>query len=614
MRIHFTTLFALFGWTLCVAQPAAPIGLAGKAYERHVEFGWTANTEANLSGYRIYRSIGGGAFQLIKNVAKTTTTYMDPAWGLGENLDLQYQLKAFDTGGQESGFSTPLALQTGEMSDEEFLDMVQDYSFRYFWDFGHPFSGMARERNTSGDIVTTGGTGFGIMAILVGIEKGFITREEGLDRINLIASFLEFADRFHGVWPHWMNGNTGNVVPFSQYDDGGDLVETSFLLQGLLSARQYFDQNNPEEEGLRQLITSLWEEVDFNWYRKQVNNFLYWHWSPNYGWQMNFAIRGFNEAMIIYILAIASPTHGVPANLYHSGWAGGNYLNGGDFYGYHLDVGPFRGGPLFFAHYSYLGFDPRFKKDVYTNYFIRNRNHTYINREYCIANPEGHLGYSEHSWGLTASDDPWGYLAHEANAGPDNGTITPTAALSSMPYTPNESIDALKFFYREYGEELWGPYGFYDAFNLDEDWFASSYLAIDQGPIVCMIENYRTGLLWEKFMSNPEIGPALEEIGFVPDSTEVGLSERPLSGLDLSLFPNPAVAGSRVTLELSVLTKAQVDISLHDWTGRPVRSILEQEAFMPGIFPIDIPTDQLPAGMYYLKLNERAFPLVLLKN
>ena len=613
MRTPLTALLALLGLAACVAQPAAPSGLAGTAYERHVEFTWDANTEADLAGYRIYRSVGGGAFEWLKNVSKTTTRYMDFAGTLGDDLSLQYQLKAYATNGVESGFSAPLSLQTGPMTDERFLDMVEDYTFRYFWDFGHPVSGMARERNTSGDIVTTGGTGFGVMAILVGIERGFITREEGMNRIIQITSFLQIADRFHGVWPHWLHGSTGNVIPFSQYDDGGDLVETSFLLQGLLTAREYFDQNTPEEEGLRDLITSVWEGVDFNWYRKQVNNFLYWHWSPNYGWQMNFPIRGFNEAMIIYILAIASPTHGVPANLYHTGWAGSNYLNGGSFFGYPLEVGPYRGGPLFFAHYSFLGFDPRLKRDAYTNYFVRNRNHTYINREYCIQNPEGHLGYSEHSWGLTASDDPWGYLAHEPQAGSDNGTITPTAALSSMPYTPGESIDALKYFYREYGEDLWGPYGFYDAFNLDEDWFATSYLAIDQGPIVCMIENYRTGLLWEKFMANPEIQSALDEIGFVPDSTEVSTKERPESGFEAALFPNPLAAGGIATLELSVLKKIQVTATLHDWTGRPVRTLLDQTGLMPGIYSITVPTDNLPAGYYFVKVNEKAFTGIFLQ-
>lgn len=609
MKIPFT-IFILWMSCQCLwAQPAPPTGLAGKAYERHIEFTWNANTEPNISGYRIYRSNNGGPSEWIANVNAATTRYMDFAGVLGDDLNLQYQMKAFASNGQESGFSDPLPLQTQAMPDEAFLDMVQEYTFRYFWDFAHPVSGLARERNTSGDLVTIGGSGFGVMAILVGIERGYITREQGRDRLIQIASFLQFADRFHGVWPHWMSGTTGDVIPFSQYDDGGDLVETSFMLQGLLTARQYFDQNTPEEEALRSLVSSLWEDVDFNWYRKQVNNVLYWHWSPNYGWQMNFQLRGFNEAHIVYILAIASPTHGVPANLYHAGWAGGGYVNGNSFYGYPLAVGPFRGGPLFFAHYSYLGFDPRLKKDAYANYFVRNRNHTYINREYCIQNPEGHLGYGEHSWGLTASDNPWGYLAHEPTAPGDNGTLTPTAALSSMPYTPWESIEALKHFYREYGEDLWGPYGFYDAFNIDQNWFAYSYLAIDQGPIICMIENYRSGLLWDEFMSNPEIQTALDEIGFVPDSTEVSVKERIPADFQALLFPNPAPSGSDATLEITLLKKTPLHIILYDWTGRPLRTIADEQEQMPGIHHFQISLANLPKGIYHLIINDQALLL-----
>jgi hypothetical protein len=609
MKAPFT-LLAVMAASLCLqAQPAAPTGLAGKSYERHVEFTWNANTEPNLAGYKIFRSVNGGGLEQIANLAPSTTRYMDFAGALGDDLSLQYQLKAYASNGQESGFSSPLPLQTQAMSDEEFLDMVQEYTFRYFWDFAHPVSGMARERNTSGDLVTSGGSGFGVMAILVGIERGYITREQGRDRLIQIASFLQFADRFHGAWAHWMSGTTGNVIPFSQYDDGGDLVETCFLLQGLLTARQYFDQNTTEEEALRDLITSIWKEVEFNWYRKQVNNVLFWHWSPNYGWQMNFQIRGFNEAHIIYILAIASPTYGVPASLYHSGWAGGGYENGNSFYGYPLAVGPYRGGPLFFAHYSYLGFDPRLKRDAYANYFVRNRNHTFINREYCIENPEGHAGYGEHSWGLTASDNPWGYLAHEPTAANDNGTITPTAALSSMPYTPWESIEALKHFYREYGENLWGPCGFKDAFNLGQNWFATSYLAIDQGPIICMIENYRTGLLWEKFMADPEIQAALDEIGFVPDSVEVSVNERIPQDVQATLFPNPVPSGTDATLEIALLKKTPLQVVLYDWTGRPIRTIIDEAEKMPGMYHFNISTQHLPKGIYHLKINNQTLLL-----
>ncbi len=495
----------------------------------------------------------------------------------------------------------PTPVQTAStlaMSDEDLLTMVQRYTFRYFWDFGHPVSGLARERNSSGDIVTTGGSGFGIMAIPVAIERGFITRQEGLLRLIQITSFLEIrAQRFHGAFSHWLNGNTGTTIPFSQFDNGGDLVETAFLMQGLLTARAYFNQDNPLENSLRNTITRLWEDVEWDWYRRNNSNVLYWHWSPNFQWQMNFQLRGFNEVMITYILGIASPTHGIPASLYHSGWAnGGAIVNPASYYGYPMFVGPFRGGPLFFAHYSYLGFDPRNKRDAYCNYFTRNRNHTLINRAYCIANPKNQVGYGPNSWGLTASDNPWGYLAHEPVFDRDNGTIAPTAALSSMPYTPVESMAALKHFYRNLGDRLWGYYGFYDAFNLGQNWFADSYLAIDQGPIIVMIENHRTGLLWDLFMSNPEIGPALDAIGFVADASSNAVEASGL-GIRTAVAPNP-VQGA-FSLFIDAPEAMAINIRLIDVAGRQVRH-LGRHTLQLGENTLYLQPESLANGMYFL--------------
>lgn len=400
------------------------------------------------------------------------------------------------------------------ISDDDLLTIVQQQTFRYFYDFAHPASGMARERNTSGDLVTTGGTGFGIQALIVGASRGFISRAQCVARMETILNFLETADRFHGAWPHWLNGNTGKVIPFSANDNGGDLVETAFLVQGLLTMCQYLNPLVPEESTLINRINALWETVEWDWYRRGGQEVLYWHWSPDKGWAMNLQIRGWNEALIVYVLAAASPTHGIPKSVYDNGWAmNGNIRNGNTYEGYQLPLGPAYGGPLFFAHYSFLGLDPNNLSDAYcSNYFTQNRIHTLINYLYCVRNPKNFVGYSNRSWGLTASDNPGGYNAHSPTN--DLGVITPTAALSSFPYTPDESMQALKFFYYVIGDRLWGPYGFYDAFNITQNWTASSYLAIDQGPIVVMIENYRTGLLWNLFMSAPEIQNGLTALGF----------------------------------------------------------------------------------------------------
>ncbi len=410
-----------------------------------------------------------------------------------------------------------------ELPEEELLDLVQEKTIGYFWDFAEPNSGMARERNTSGNLVTSGGTGFGIMALIAGVERGFLGRDEVRDRVLQIGHFLEEADRFHGAWAHWMDGTTGDAIPFSDKDDGGDLVETAFLVQGLIAAREYFDHDTPEETALRDLVDQLWHGVDWQWYT-QDQNVLYWHWSPNYGFDMNMQIRGWNETMIIYVLAAASPTHPVDPQVYHHGWANnGEMVNNNQYYYMELPLGPPFGGPLFFAHYSFLGLDPRGLHDEYADYWKQNRNHSLINHHYCKVNPGDHCHYSDSLWGLTASDDPVvGYQAHAPYGywGEDNGTIAPTAALASMPYTPDESLKALNTFYYYLYNDLWGPYGFYDAFNFDENWFADSYIAIDQGPIVVMIENYRSGLLWDVFMKNEEVLNGLERLDFYYDESK----------------------------------------------------------------------------------------------
>ena len=400
------------------------------------------------------------------------------------------------------------------LTDNQLLDTVQRRTFRYFWEFGHPVSGMARERNTSGDLVTTGGTGFGIMAMIAAVNRNFITRTEARDRILLITNFLtNNCTRYHGAFAHWINGSNGATIPFSPNDNGADLVETSFLMEGLITARQFFNGADPTETTLRNKINVLWNGVEWNWFRQNNQNVLYWHWSPDKAWIINAQVRGWNEALITYVLASSSLTDSIPKPVYDIGWAAtGSMRNNNTYYGYQLPLGPDKGGPLFFEHYSFLGINPTGLSDAYANYQVQTVNHTKINYEYCNANPRGWNGYSSLCWGLTASDIPTGYNANHPNNDP--GVISPTAALSSMPYTPTESMNALKFFYYKLGDKIWGQYGFTDAFKLSDPWFASSYLAIDQGPIIVMIENYRSGLLWNLFTSAPEIKNGLRRLGF----------------------------------------------------------------------------------------------------
>lgn len=403
------------------------------------------------------------------------------------------------------------------LTDDQLLDLVQKQTFRYFWDFAHPVSGMARERSNvafeyGNEVVTTGGTGFGVMATIVAAERKFITREQAAARTKKIVDFLWKADMFHGAFPHWLNGETGKVIRFSPKDDGADIVETAFLFEGLLTARQYYTEDNATERDIRNKILWLWEGIEWNWFT-QNQNVLYWHWSPNNGWSMNHQIRGYNECLMTYILAASAPKYAIDKKVYDEGWAMSNtFFNGKKFNDITLPLGFDGGGPLFFSHYSYLGLDPRGLKDKYADYWEQNKNHTLINRAYCIENPKNYKGYGANSWGLTASDSWQGYAAH--SPAEDLGVITPTAALSAFPYTPEYSMQALKHFYYDLGDKIWSEYGFVDAFSEQHNWYAKSHLAIDQGPIIIMIENYRSGLLWKLFMSSPEVQRGLTKLGF----------------------------------------------------------------------------------------------------
>ena len=389
----------IISFLLVLTTQGQVLVLSGKGYDMHAETNW--NSIPTADRYELWRKTDTDSqFELLTTTRKLRWNDWTGREDQAEH-SYQYFTRALTVPGAIIATSDTIEAIVAPATDDQFLDMTQEYTFRYFYEYAHPTCGLARERLGSEDIVTIGGSGFGIMALIVGVHRGFITRQQAVDRLLKIVSFLQFADRFHGVFPHWMNGKTGDVIPFSTFDNGGDLVETAFMMEGLLSARQYFNQDVEKENVLREVITSLWEEVEWDFYSRNNSGVLYWHWSPNYAWQMNFPLRGYNEGLIVYLLAIASPTHPVAASYWNSGWAGAGYANGNTWYGYKLYVGPNLGGPLFFAHYSFMGFDPRNIKDQYANYFNQNHNHTLINRSWCITNPFHYEGYGENCWGLT---------------------------------------------------------------------------------------------------------------------------------------------------------------------------------------------------------------------
>ncbi len=419
-------------------------------------------------------------------------------------------------------------------TDIEIVSMVQSDAIKYFWDYAESNSKLARERyhtenpGMDATVVSTGGSGFGLMSLLVGINNNYLDRTQAVSRLTTALDFLENADRFHGAWSHWINGTNGDVLPFSTMDNGGDLVETAFLSQGLICVREYFKNSTVASEiALSQKADALWKGVEWNWYT-QGQNVLYWHWSPNYNFQMNHQLQGFDETLITYVLAAASPNYSIEKSVYTQGWArNGAILNGGARYGIpvvvaHNGVGG-NVGPMFWSHYSFLGLDPRGLTDDYVNYQNVTTNHAKIMYQYCVANPKSWNGYSSKNWGLTASysrnsDGTTGYSAHQpAN---DLGIISPTAAISNMPYTPTESMNYLRFLYNENKSKYVGVAGPYDAYSIHYNWVTPRYLAIDQGTIAPMIENQKSAFLWSLFMNAPDVKAGLIKLGF--HSTQYG--------------------------------------------------------------------------------------------
>lgn len=455
----------------------------------------------------------GGPFVAL-TTAHRSNVYSD---FIGENERTFYYKVTDSKPGAKAQARAVVSAKTVSMTDEQLLDSVQLATFRYFWNYGHPESGLAREYSGYCRMCATGGTGFGLYALIVGAERGFVPRSEIASRVLKVLQFLgEKADRFHGAFPHWLDGESGKVLRFSPEDNGADLLETALLMQGVLGARQYFNQSDRVEVQIRLRCTQLWEAVEWDWFLKEpAGKVLYWHWSPEFEFKKNLKITGFNEGMIAYLLAIASPTHPIPADCYWKGWAGSpRYTHHKEYYGLKQSVGGVpMGGPLFMNQYSFVGFDPRNKSDGICNYFHNARDTTLIHRAYCIENTGKHTGYGASFWGLTSSFAPARYQAN-APGKRDDGTVAPTAALSSMPFTPKESMECLKTFYHLYGQQLWGEYGFRDAINPDQKWVSDKWVAIDQGPIIAMIENARSGLCWRLFMANPEIDPMLRAIGW----------------------------------------------------------------------------------------------------
>ena len=574
--------------SLLVVPPVT--NLAGTGYDSHAELTWRLPMK-DLS-YRIYSSFDGGTTFELRGET-TDSIYLDFVPVSGKNSIVRYKVVTLAQNRESLPLTTSATLR--DYTDEELIDMVQRYAFRYFWEGAHQASGMALERTDGGSsTAASGATGMGLMAMIVAHEREYKPKEEVKDRIMKILSFLETCDRYHGAWSHWYNANTKHTQPFTNDDDGGDLVETSYVAQALIALKHYFSGQDTKSVQIREKADLLWKGIDWNWYRQYGQNVLYWHWSPNYLFSKNMKISGWNEALVTYVMAASSPDYGIPKEVYTEGWArNGAMVVKRTYYTYEINLSPNYGGPLFWIQYSHLGINPHGLTDQYANYWQEHVNTAKIHHAYAVANPKGFENYSDKCWGLTASDDPYGYTAHQPESN-DNGTISPTAALASMPYTPEESLKALKYFYRERGKDVFGPYGPYDAFNDELNWVKKAYIGIDQGPIVVMIENHRTGLLWNNVMVDADIRAGLTKLGFQTTS----VSPVPFRPDDIKIYPNPGA--SLVYINPAGFVQP-VTVKIFTTDGRLM--MIKEIGYTDSIISLDC--SALSNGFYIIQLTDR---------
>lgn len=574
-----------------LAVVPAVTGLTAAGFDSHAELNW--QLPAGGLKYRVYASFDGGQTFSLRGQT-TSNFYLDFVPQSARNSTVVYRVVAV-LANRESAPSDQSAT-IRDYTDDELLDLIQRYTFRYFWEGAHQASGMALERTSGSTTAASGATGMGLMALIVAHERQYQPQDDVKERILKILDFLANCDRYHGAWSHWYNADSRKTIPFSADDDGGDLVETSFVAQGLVALKNYFAGTDDRSVQIRTKAEALLADIDWNWYRHDGQNVLYWHWSPNYAFQKNMKITGWNECLVTYVMAASSAAHAIPREVYDEGWTrGGAFANLRTYYGFNIRLAPDYGGPLFWIHYSHLGINPKGLTDPYADYWQEHVNTAKIHHAYAVANPQGFKNYSDQCWGLTASDDPYGYSAHQP-VGNDNGTVSPTAALSSMPYLPDEAIRALKYFYRERGQTLLGKYGFYDAFNDQQSWVDDDFLGIDQGPIVVMIENYRTGLLWKQVMNDSDVQAGLTKLGF---RFEVPTAVTDWAKTELRIFPNPFTDRVRISRSgLSLGNELLLTVVAIDGRVRKTMTLPEGQG------EVEIDCSALPKGIYVLRVSD----------
>ncbi len=591
-----------------VTPAAPPSGLVTRAGDRSVLLHWDQNTEANLAGYRVYRALSSsGPFEPASDLL-SNNHFADAEVENGQTY--HYLVRAVNNVDLESADSQTISATPAELDDEAFLDFVMQTAFDYFWYEANPENGLVRDRSRPGSAASVAAVGFGLSALTVGIDHGWITRAEGVERVlTTLRTFWNGPQGpeasgvigYKGFFYHFLNMETATRSGTTELST----IDTALLLGGVLHVGEYFDRQAPEEAEVRALADSLYNRVDWTW--AQVRPPAISHgWKPESGF-IPFDYRGYNEAMLLYLLALGSPTHGVAPEAWQA-YTGPYNDKWQTHYGYTFLIFP----PLFGHQYSHVWIDFRGIRDAFMrgkgiDYFENSRRATLAQQAYAVANPNRRAGYGADMWGFTASDGPDGYRARGAPpAQNDDGTLTPTAPGGSYAFTPEASLNVLRAMYDAYRSELWGPYGFRDAFNPGRNWFASDYLGIDQGPILLMIENGRTGRVWEVFARNESIRRGLGRAGFTPavivpsEDFEAPPNQTMFDGA----FPNPF--SGTVEIRYTLSEPGDVTVKLYDALGREVAALVD--GLEPaGSHTVAFDASALPGGVYYCVLRTANF-------
>ena len=556
--------------------PAPPTAITAETGDQTVLLRWTPTPGA--FGVLVYRqSAAGGPFRLLTEQRVRQDHYADLDAENGEAYT--YVLRSLAANGLRDPIpgpdSEPVTAAAVEGAPDPYIGLTARLAFDYFWEQANPQNGLVKDRSTDFSAASIAAVGFGLSAVTVGIDRGWVSRAQGAARVAATLDFFATCPQsdapsgtcgYRGFFYHFLNMETGERAGTNELST----IDTALLLGGVLHAAQYFDGAGDVEAGIRQRADQIWRRVEWDWAAPR-SPLVALGWRPESGF-LPFDWRGYNEAMILYVLGLGSPTHPLP----DGAWDAWTATYPGDWqthYGITFLTFP----PLFGHQYSHVWIDFRDRADAYMrskgiDYFENSRRATLAQREYAIDNPRRWPNYSAEEWGITASDVPNGYLARGAPpAQNDNGTIAPTAAGGSYAFTPDLSREALRTFYREYRPRLWGEYGLKDAYNVAADWVATDYLGIDQGPILLMIENERTGAIWDSFMTHPDVQRGLERAGFErvtsgEDGPEAALTLAPP-------VPNPTASGVR--LAFSTSAAGPVRLAVYDVLGREVAVLVE---------------------------------------